>query len=126
LFLHGFVKNSGCSNWHIDDQGAEDYFHFCSQLESRQLGELLACLYDIAADLMPDHRYEIVEKAPPVISDGSNPREDEGEVVCKKCGSQLRFLKTEQHVQMGQFWKQDHRAWVVCPKCGNEQTTFLQ
>jgi len=51
-YLHGSVKWDGCSNLHLDEQD-EAMLHFCGRKEARNIGELLARIYDLAHDVLP-------------------------------------------------------------------------
>lgn len=49
IFLHGFIKWDGCSNWHFDEQDAA-MIHFCGVEEAAEIGELFRQLYAIARE----------------------------------------------------------------------------
>ena len=59
-YLHGFVKWDGCSDWHFDAQD-ELMLHFCGKRQAMRLGTLMERLYDLAAELMPEHAYMFVD-----------------------------------------------------------------
>lgn len=61
VFLSGSVKWDGCSNWRFDSQD-DVMIHFCSVGQAENVGKLFRWLYEIAADIMPDHRDLILEK----------------------------------------------------------------
>ena len=50
LFLHGFVKWDGCSNWHFDAQDSL-MLHGCSREDLTRLGEIMAQCWDWTRDL---------------------------------------------------------------------------
>lgn len=50
LFLHGFVKWDGCSNWHFDAQDSL-MLHGCSREDLTRLGEIMARCRDWTREL---------------------------------------------------------------------------
>lgn len=54
LFLSGFVKWDGCSNWDIGQK------HFCGVQEAEGIGKLLRQLYEIAGQTLPEYDSEIM------------------------------------------------------------------
>jgi len=52
-WLHGNIKWDGCSNLHIDAQD-ESMLHFCNPRDAADVGKLLAALYDIAREILPN------------------------------------------------------------------------
>lgn len=52
-FMIGFIKWDGCSNWDFFDKHCP--LHFCTKSQARNFGELLAGMYDMALELMPEH-----------------------------------------------------------------------
>jgi hypothetical protein len=53
----GYIKWDGCSNWDFPlPQGVTHPLHFCSHLEIKAFGNMLASLYEWAAELMPNHK----------------------------------------------------------------------
>lgn len=59
VYLSGSIKWDGCSNWHFDAQD-DAMLHFCSRKEAGDIGELLRRLYDLAAEIIPEHRESIL------------------------------------------------------------------
>ncbi len=53
VYLDGFVKWDGCSNWTFAGELCPP-LHFCDKQEAVNIGELLARLYDWAAELIPN------------------------------------------------------------------------
>lgn len=52
LFLTGYVKWDGCSNWNIPEGNYQ--LHFCGRKEMEKFTELLQAMFDWAAELMPN------------------------------------------------------------------------
>ena len=55
------VKWDGCSNWHFD--GGNYQLHFCGLMEAENFGILLTSLYEWAAELLPQHKDEILDRS---------------------------------------------------------------
>lgn len=51
VFLEGFVRWDGCSNWNFEAYGT--WIHFCGKQKAIDLGVLLGRLYDVAKDFIP-------------------------------------------------------------------------
>lgn len=49
VYLHGYVKWDGCSNWYFDNQD-NCYLHFCGEEEAALLGEIMRTAYKITRD----------------------------------------------------------------------------
>ena len=52
IYMHGYIKWDGCSNWHFDIQEG-CMIHFCSVEEGEAIGTLFKSLYAIAARVIP-------------------------------------------------------------------------
>lgn len=52
MYMHGYIKWDGCSNWHFDIQNG-CMIHFCSVEEGEAIGTLFKALYAIAARVIP-------------------------------------------------------------------------
>ncbi len=52
LFV-GSIKWDGCSNWDFKNM---EQMHFCGKTEAKNLGVLMAGLYELASELMPDNK----------------------------------------------------------------------
>ena len=57
----GYIKWDGCSNW---DFGPNAHYplHFCGMTEAGEFGKLIQKLYEWAAELMPEHKDELLWK----------------------------------------------------------------
>lgn len=56
VYLSGYVKWDGCSDWAFDEQDRV-MLHFCSRNDVKELGELLLAIYDLTDKwLDPVHR----------------------------------------------------------------------
>ncbi|SRR5260221_9260381 len=53
LYLDGAIRFDGCSN--VDFKTDSSLKHFCDRGEAARIGALLARLYDLAAEMMPEH-----------------------------------------------------------------------
>lgn len=53
VYLHGYVKWDGCSNWYFDEQDRV-MLHFCEKEQAQAIGVLLGRLYDWAKELIPN------------------------------------------------------------------------
>jgi hypothetical protein len=51
LFLHGYVKWDGCSNWHFDEQD-DVMIHFCERDQMENIGKILTKCYDLTKNLI--------------------------------------------------------------------------
>jgi hypothetical protein len=58
VFLSGRIKWDGCSDMKFDEQ-ERVMLHFCGRSDAVNLGMLMARLYDLAAELMPEHADEL-------------------------------------------------------------------
>ena len=56
-WLHGSIKWDGCSNWHFDAQD-DLMIHFCGPSDTAKLSKLFERLYQMAAEIMPEHAHE--------------------------------------------------------------------
>jgi hypothetical protein len=68
IFLDGGVRWDGCSNWVFGFGDSHCAMHFCSAKDAENLGKLLRQLYEIAAQWMPSHADQILEKPWPASS----------------------------------------------------------
>lgn len=50
MFMHGYVKWDGCSNWHFDEQD-DVMLHFCDRESLIRIGEVMARCWDMAKEL---------------------------------------------------------------------------
>jgi len=53
IFLHGYVKWDGCSNWYFDEQKDGMMLHGCYRLDVLRFGLILAECWDWTKDLCP-------------------------------------------------------------------------
>lgn len=53
IYLHGYVRWDGCSNWHFDEQDNAD-LHGCSRQDLMRIGEILTQCWDWTAKLCPN------------------------------------------------------------------------
>ncbi len=51
LYLHGYVKWDGCSNWHFDEQD-DVMLHFCEREQMENIGKILTKCYDLTEGLI--------------------------------------------------------------------------
>jgi hypothetical protein len=58
VFLSGRIKWDGCADMKFDEQETV-MLHFCGRNDVANLGALLPRLYDLAAELMPEHADEL-------------------------------------------------------------------
>lgn len=56
VFLHGYVKWDGCSNWHIDEQDRV-MIHRCGRRDLANLGAIMLACFDMTKELIPDNFY---------------------------------------------------------------------
>ena len=57
----GFVKWDGCSHWHFPiEPNTTHPLHFDDQSEAIEFGEMLAKCYDWTAELLPQHKGDIL------------------------------------------------------------------
>jgi hypothetical protein len=54
VYLSGSIKWDGCSNMQFDEQ-EKAMLHFCGKSNAMNIGTLLERLYDLAAEMMPEH-----------------------------------------------------------------------
>jgi len=54
VYLSGSIKWDGCSNMQFDEQ-ENVMLHFCGKHNIEKLGTLLSRLYELAAEMMPEH-----------------------------------------------------------------------
>lgn len=59
VYLSGTVKWDGCSNLKFDEQD-NVMLHFCSRNDIKNLGIMLEKLYDIAIELMPKQKENLL------------------------------------------------------------------
>ena len=52
VYLHGFVKWDGCSNWHFDEQDRV-MLHGCSKSDVQRFGDVMALCWEWTAELCP-------------------------------------------------------------------------
>lgn len=52
IFMHGYIKWDGCSNWHIDSQDS-GMLHFCDKTEFKKIGDIMAYCWDITEEILP-------------------------------------------------------------------------
>jgi hypothetical protein len=52
IYLHGYVKWDGCSNWHFDQQEI-GMLHFCGREDLTRVGSLLTRCFDLAREMCP-------------------------------------------------------------------------
>lgn len=55
VFLSGYIKWDGCSNWDFENKNYP--LHFCSRSEIKRLSNLFIMLYDWALELMPENEF---------------------------------------------------------------------
>lgn len=53
VYLHGFVKWDGCSNWYFDEQD-HAMIHFCGRRGMKRVSDLLFACFDMTEELIPD------------------------------------------------------------------------
>lgn len=53
VFLHGFVKWDGCSNWMFNENERDTMLHGCSRTDLTNLGEVMARCWDWTKELLP-------------------------------------------------------------------------
>jgi len=53
VFLHGFVKWDGCSNWHFDEQDRL-MIHGCGRADIQRIGDIMAACWDWTAEILPN------------------------------------------------------------------------
>jgi hypothetical protein len=58
VYLHGFVKWDGCSNWHFDAQD-ECMLHGCGRRDLTNIGGIMAACWDWTAELLPTFDREV-------------------------------------------------------------------
>lgn len=52
VYLHGFVKWDGCSNWHFDEQ-ERVMLHGCGISDIQRFGDILAACWNWTGELCP-------------------------------------------------------------------------
>jgi hypothetical protein len=52
VYLHGFVKWDGCSNWYFDRQDRV-MLHGCSKADLQRFGDVMALCWEWTAELCP-------------------------------------------------------------------------
>lgn len=58
VYLSAFIKWDGCCDIHFKEHG----HHFCGIKDAGAVGLLLRRLYELAAELMPEHRDMVLEE----------------------------------------------------------------
>lgn len=56
VYLSGFVKWDGCSNWRFDEQD-RCMLHGCSKADVQRFGDVMAACWDWTAELCPNWMY---------------------------------------------------------------------
>jgi hypothetical protein len=62
VFLRGWVKWDGCSNWHFPDCEGDGSIHLCSWGQAAEIGVLVKRMYEITAEYIPERAKSILEK----------------------------------------------------------------
>lgn len=52
VFLHGWVKWDGCSDWYFDNQ-EQGYMHGCCRKDVQRFGDIMGACWDWTAELCP-------------------------------------------------------------------------
>lgn len=53
VFLHGWVKWDGCSDWYFDNQ-EQGYMHGCCRADIQRFGDIVGACWDWAAEICPN------------------------------------------------------------------------
>ena len=62
MYINGYVKWDGCSNWFWDRREYQLQLHFCDIGEIRRFGKLIEAMQRWAAELMPENKEDILHE----------------------------------------------------------------
>lgn len=61
VVVTGYIRWDGCSNFYFGEEGGL-MLHFCGVKQAIQVGTLLERLYEMAAELIPEHEPDILRR----------------------------------------------------------------